>query len=278
MKNKKMKTLLIAGAMMIATLSSAYAAGVTKNIKVNWNSLSVYVSGKKVTGDNIVYNGVTYVPLRSVSSGLNKNTTYDGKAKTIKITDKEKLYTQKQVTQMISKAEKDLEGAYNDLGTLSWEFDYYETIYNYYVSNNSDFKLAVLDIQHNGGFQYTEIKQRIDDNLTAIRTYLDYTKQNQEGLNEIFVYFGGEPGVLDNIILNLETAYTHSMNAKTVLENIKSGQELDYNAINIHLDNVENNATSVINDIYTYNEILHETIATPVSQMSVEKMNVVLKN
>ena len=81
----KKKCLLL---LMVATVFATgmvFGAGEFTNIKVQMNSLKVFVNGKQVTSPNIVYNGTTYVPLRAVSDGLGQAVDYDAVKKVVNI-------------------------------------------------------------------------------------------------------------------------------------------------------------------------------------------------
>lgn len=58
-----------------------------KTIKVTYNSVNIAVNGKKVSTDNILYQGTTYVPLRAISEMLDKEVGWDGKTNTASIND-----------------------------------------------------------------------------------------------------------------------------------------------------------------------------------------------
>lgn len=60
-------------------------------IEVAFNKVNIAVNGQKVTTDNILYNGVTYVPLRAVSELLDKEVTWDSSTGTAGINDKPKI-------------------------------------------------------------------------------------------------------------------------------------------------------------------------------------------
>lgn len=63
------------------------AAGVHENIQVKFNAINVEVNGELVEADNILYNGTTYIPFRTVAELLSKNVQYDSSNKTAIITD-----------------------------------------------------------------------------------------------------------------------------------------------------------------------------------------------
>ncbi len=58
----------------------------TKNLTVLMGSVEVFVNGEKVEGQNIVYNGTTYLPLRKIAEATGATVAYDGATKTIYLT------------------------------------------------------------------------------------------------------------------------------------------------------------------------------------------------
>lgn len=79
----------IVGVLVTTMLTGvAYAGGVTKTIKAVFNSVNIAVNGQKVSADNILYNGTTYVPLRAVSEALGKDVVWDKGTNTANINDK----------------------------------------------------------------------------------------------------------------------------------------------------------------------------------------------
>lgn len=56
------------------------------SITVTKNAVTVYVNGNKVTADNFVHDGTTYLPIRAVGDSLNANIDYDAVSKTAAIT------------------------------------------------------------------------------------------------------------------------------------------------------------------------------------------------
>ncbi len=72
----------------LMVMSFTFAGGFAKTIKVMFNSVNITVNDVKVKSDNIVYNGTTYVPLRSISEMLNKEVIWEASINTVKIKDK----------------------------------------------------------------------------------------------------------------------------------------------------------------------------------------------
>ncbi len=84
---KKRNRVLALGLVLTLLLAlNVFANGLTK-IDVRFNDIKLYVDGKKVDTDNILYNGTTYVPLRATADMLNKNVNFDEKTKTANISD-----------------------------------------------------------------------------------------------------------------------------------------------------------------------------------------------
>jgi len=83
-----MKKKVMAGALAVMlTLSTTVLASSTqKDITVNANQMKVVVDGKDITADNFLYNGTTYLPLRSVSEAMGATVAYDNATQTATIT------------------------------------------------------------------------------------------------------------------------------------------------------------------------------------------------
>ncbi len=79
--------------VIIATLSSAtiFASGIQETINVVKNSITIKVEGELVTADNILYDGTTYVPLRSISEMLGKEVGWDENTRTASIEEKREV-------------------------------------------------------------------------------------------------------------------------------------------------------------------------------------------
>lgn len=68
--------------------SAAYAGGFTQTIEVVFNNVTLKVNGQKAYGENILYNGTTYVGIREVANMLGKDIGWDEYTKTASINDK----------------------------------------------------------------------------------------------------------------------------------------------------------------------------------------------
>lgn len=86
------------GALLTSTVLfciPAFADSIVKSIKVTVNTITVKVNGNKVTADNFLYNGRTYVQLRSICDLLGKDLSWDKATNTADIKDKKTDDTQK---------------------------------------------------------------------------------------------------------------------------------------------------------------------------------------
>jgi hypothetical protein len=96
--NKKGKSVIAATmAVVILTGGAVYAAGggIKKSIDVVMNGINLLVDGQTIFGDNILYNGTTYVPVRAVAESLGKEVQWDPQTFTVEIADKDKDYVEK---------------------------------------------------------------------------------------------------------------------------------------------------------------------------------------
>lgn len=79
MRNSK-RILAIAVVLIMAfSLLPAFAGSLTQKIEVLLNGVSLYVNNRQVSVENIVYNGVTYVPLRAIGEMLNMKVSWSQK-------------------------------------------------------------------------------------------------------------------------------------------------------------------------------------------------------
>ncbi|WP_066502700.1 stalk domain-containing protein [Abyssisolibacter fermentans] len=67
--------------------SLGFAQGVKQTIEVLFNSINLEVNKQKITCDNILYNGTTYVPIRKVAEILGKKVEWNGETNTASIND-----------------------------------------------------------------------------------------------------------------------------------------------------------------------------------------------
>lgn len=78
----KRKSLILAIVMLLTIVTSAYAGSQYQNIKVLFNDITIEVNGEKVTANNILYDGTTFVPLRKAAEMLGAEVTWDGNTRT----------------------------------------------------------------------------------------------------------------------------------------------------------------------------------------------------
>lgn len=72
---------------LLVTSTITYGEGYYKSVDVFLNKINILVNGKQVSGENILYSGVTYVPLREIASILGKDVEWDGITNTASISD-----------------------------------------------------------------------------------------------------------------------------------------------------------------------------------------------
>lgn len=85
---RSIKVMSIGLIISIMFISTVVGAQVKKNIEVVYNSVNITVNGNKITADNILYNGTTYVPLRAVAEALGKDVGWNQATYTASINDK----------------------------------------------------------------------------------------------------------------------------------------------------------------------------------------------
>lgn len=84
----KFKKVLFTMTLILAFTIAINADSITQTIEVTLNSINLTVNGEIVEADTILYEGTTYVPLRTVSEMLDKDVTWDATTKTAGIMDK----------------------------------------------------------------------------------------------------------------------------------------------------------------------------------------------
>lgn len=90
-----------------------FADDLVKTIQVKFNEITLEVNGDKVDADNILYNGTTYVPFRTVATLLNKDVEYISSTVTASITDKnyaKKNYEIDLIEKDCNRVKSDVEG------------------------------------------------------------------------------------------------------------------------------------------------------------------------
>ncbi len=74
---------LTSGAEISVSTKDKRSDSKTSNASFMINSVDVYVKGTKIDADNILYNGTTYLPLRSVGEALGNTVLYEETTKTV---------------------------------------------------------------------------------------------------------------------------------------------------------------------------------------------------
>ena len=87
------KVLIALAIVLVLLMTTALGQVITQTIQVVYNSVNLTVNGQKITADNILYNGTTYVPLRAVADALGKDVGWDQATNTASINDKGKEVT-----------------------------------------------------------------------------------------------------------------------------------------------------------------------------------------
>ena len=83
----------IAGFLCCALLSAtiAFADDLFETISVKRGAMNIFVNGKPIEVDNILYNDLTYIPLRAYSEFLDKVVSYDEYTKDIRVDDRDSI-------------------------------------------------------------------------------------------------------------------------------------------------------------------------------------------
>ena len=85
---KVLKYFVIGVIILTLLMGTALGDTITKTIEVVYNTVNITVNGAKISADNILYNGVTYVPLRAVAEAFDKDVGWDQATMTASINDK----------------------------------------------------------------------------------------------------------------------------------------------------------------------------------------------
>lgn len=83
--NAKVKGILAVAILSTTMIGTAVATGYSRKINVVMNSINIQVNGETMKQDNILYNGTTYVSVRSAGELLNKEVNWDPKTRTASI-------------------------------------------------------------------------------------------------------------------------------------------------------------------------------------------------
>lgn len=86
----KIKGLVIGmvGTSIIGLSVLSFGSGILKNIEVNENSVKIQVLGKELTAPNFLYDGRSYIQIRSLTDALGKDVGWDANTGTVMIGEK----------------------------------------------------------------------------------------------------------------------------------------------------------------------------------------------
>lgn len=85
---KKIKGLLTTVTISTLLAVTVIAGGYTQTIEAMMNSIKIRVNGEYISGENIVYKGTSYAPLRIAGETLGKDIGWDQETNTATIDDK----------------------------------------------------------------------------------------------------------------------------------------------------------------------------------------------
>lgn len=88
MNKRTIRIIICVAVITVLLMSTVFAVGVKKNIEVLFNSVNLTVNGNKVNAETIVYNGITYVPLRATAEMLDKDVGWNQATNTASVNDK----------------------------------------------------------------------------------------------------------------------------------------------------------------------------------------------
>lgn len=199
---KELKGFII-GVVLTAMLMSTivFADGVQKTIDVVLNKVNVKVNGKAVSGNNILYDGTTYVPLREIAEILGKEVGWNGDTNTASINDKGfKETVSKEKEEPIKVSEETLSQK-NAVKTAKDYLDYSS------FSKSGLIKQLKFEGYSEEDANYAVSQLTVDWKEQAVKTaegYLDYSSFSKSGLikqlefegftNEQAVYAADEVG------------------------------------------------------------------------------------
>lgn len=90
--NLMKKFLLLIICIILVSGSNVNAMGWTQTITPYFNSLTLYVNGKELPGDTILYQGTTYIPIRAAATALGGDVQWDESTRSAYITTKRTDY------------------------------------------------------------------------------------------------------------------------------------------------------------------------------------------
>lgn len=129
------------------------------NIAVSKNTVVVYVNGKRVSADNFVYNGTTYVPIRAVGDSLGATVNFDAIAKTATITVPQNTQV---VTQTVTQPVEDVQMS-NYLIATAYASNMTQTIF--YIMDSLD--PAIYENSNSG-------TSMLSAGINALKQYVDF--------------------------------------------------------------------------------------------------------
>lgn len=201
MKNKK---ILIACGLILAFTSGVFADTTLTNIKVALNSVKIVVNGKTINQPNIVYNGVTYVPVNAVATELGNKVQWDKSTRTVTIGNKVstdvKSIQQKPVSDVKPTQQKPVSDVkYPTVEEINFNFNFKEpdSIGIYYVeasyTNLSKFTIKSVTLKFLDA----------NKNETYYLTSLNTVKPSETSPNfKTFAPENGKTG-MQNLVLNI---------------------------------------------------------------------------
>lgn len=105
--------------LILLMFTATSAKSLTQTINVNLNDVNLEINGKQIEADTMLFEGVTYVPLRAAAEMLDKNVSWNGTTRTASIND--------------SKSDDNFKSKYNSLlkeyDSLKIEYDKLQETY-----------------------------------------------------------------------------------------------------------------------------------------------------
>lgn len=219
---KKISKFAIALTMVVVflTVGVVFAAGggINKSIQVVLNGINLVVDGRMVPGDNILYNGTTFVPVRALAEALGKEVKWDAQTNTVEISDKDPGFVEKNGIKIYTKTVK-YKDEYTD---VSLKIPVIEGMKNLELMDrlNEELEKKALDLKKETEKAIKEVIEESKKQGWPLRTGSVYTEYealiNDNGTMSISViyyeYSGGAHGYTFKETLNLDL-----MNEKELL-------------------------------------------------------------
>ena len=191
--------------LLVATLLMNVALGETvkKTIEVVYNSVNLTVNGKKVDANNILYNGITYVPLRAISEMLGKEVGWDQATFTASINDKIVEEPKKEEP----KKDEPLPGPNNYTFGSSFIYDSYSAKMKVSVGNN---------------YSFDTIKNKFSDNYGDVVIRIPVTVENIGDKTGYF--FSGHMDAYNSLGNSTSLSiYAYFDDGRNIYENMRPG-------------------------------------------------------